>query len=166
MPHPPAIVRRATTDDDVRAAFAVRQRVFVGEQGVPPELELDQFDASATHMVAEAEGVVVAAGRLVILPNARDEWGEARLGRISVLPEWRRRGIAGLIIGALESEAADLGFTEVSLHSQTYIQALYDKHGYVVCGAAFVDAGIDHVPMTKVLAVRADTSAQHQYRLS
>ena len=137
-------VRVASSDDDMHGAFAVRHEVFILEQGVPPELERDDADATAVHVVAREGTAVIGTARLT-----RD--GEARIGRVAVLPAWRRRGIAGLLLGALESEAQRLGIAEVSSHSQTYVQALYERHGYAVMGPGFVEAGIDHVPIAKRL---------------
>ena len=141
----PLDVRRVIGERDLAAAFAVRWRVFVEEQHVPPAVERDEWDASAAHVIVESNGTVVATGRLV----AHD--GTGHIGRIAVLPEWRRRGIAGRVIVALEAEAARRGLREISLHSQFYIQGLYDQHGYRVSGPVFLEAGIDHVPMTKRL---------------
>ncbi|MEE8518796.1 MAG: GNAT family N-acetyltransferase [Dehalococcoidia bacterium] len=135
-----------TDEAGLQAAFEVRKRVFVEEQGVPPDLELDGHDAAADHVVVEVAGKVVATGRLLL------EDGEARIGRIAVLPEWRRRGIAGEIITALERQATQRGAIEVMLHAQTHAQGLYDKLGYIVSGNGFVEAGIDHVLMIKRLS--------------
>ena len=138
------VVRVASGEGDMEGAFAVRREVFIVEQGVPPELERDEADDSAVHVVASEGAAVVGTARLT-----RD--GEARIGRVAVLPAWRRRGIAGLLLAALEAEARRLGIAEVGLHSQTYVQALYERHGYAVAGPGFVEAGIDHVPMVKRL---------------
>ena len=137
-------VRVASSGVDMEGALAVRHEVFIVEQGVPPELERDDADDSAVHVVAGDGTSVVGTARLT-----RD--GEARIGRVAVLPGWRRRGIAGLLLAALESEARRLGIEELNLHSQTYVQALYERHGYAVTGPGFVEAGIDHVPMAKRL---------------
>ncbi len=137
-------VRVASSDDDMHGAFAVRHEVFILEQGVPPELERDDADDGAVHVVARDGTSVIGTARLT-----RD--GEARIGRVAVLPAWRRRGVAGLLLAALESEARRLGIAEVGLHSQTYVRALYERHGYAVTGPGFVEAGIDHVPMAKRL---------------
>ena len=138
------VVHVAAGEGDMEGAFAVRREVFIVEQGVPPELERDEADDSAVHVVARDGAAVVGTARLT-----RD--GEARIGRVAVLPAWRRRGIAGLLLAALEAEARRLGIAEVGLHSQTYVQALYERHGYAVAGPGFVEAGIDHVPMVKRL---------------
>ncbi|MCY4581872.1 MAG: GNAT family N-acetyltransferase [Chloroflexi bacterium] len=137
-------VRVASSTADMEAALAVRHEVFVLGQGVPLELEHDEDDAGAVHVVACDGATVVGTARLT-----RD--GEARIGRVAVLSSWRRRGIAGMLLAALESEAAQLGIAEVGLHSQMYVQALYERHGYTVTGPGFVEAGIDHVPMAKRL---------------
>lgn len=137
-------IRVASSDNDMHGAFAVRREVFILEQGVPPELERDDADESAVHVVARDGTAVIGTARLTLD-------GEARIGRVAVLPAWRRRGIAGLLLAALESEAQRLGIAEVSLHSQTYVQALYERHGYAVTGPGFVEADIDHVPMAKRL---------------
>ena len=140
-------VRVASSGADMEGAFAVRRQVFIVEQGVPPDLERDDADDSAVHVVARDGTSVIGTARLT-----RDG-EEARIGRVAVLPAWRRGGIAGLLLAALEAEARRLGVAEVSLHSQTYVQALYERHGYAVTGPGFVEAGIDHVPMAKQLAV-------------
>ena len=137
-------VRIVAGDEDWQAALAVRREVFIVEQGVPAEIEQDDSDATAIHVVASCDGEIVGTARLT-----RDD--ETRIGRVAVLPPRRRRGIAGLMLAALEAEARRLGLSEVSLHSQSYVQSLYGKLGYEVTGPPFVEAGIDHVPMSKRL---------------
>ena len=137
-------VRIAANERDMQGAFAVRHEVFIVEQGVPEELERDEADDSAVHVVASAGSAAIGTARLT-------QDGEARIGRVAVLPSRRRRGVAGLLLAALEAEAQRLGMAETSLHAQTYVQALYERHGYAVTGPEFVEAGIDHVPMSKRL---------------
>ena len=138
------VVRAVASQEDWLGALAVRHIVFVVDQGVPTELERDELDADAAHVVALVNGVVVGTARLT--------WETpARIGRVSVLPAYRRRGIAALLVAALEEIARASGDPEVTLHSQTYIQELYAKLGYEVTGPAFLEAGIDHVPMSKRL---------------
>ena len=137
-------VRVVADEDDRRAALAVRHEVFVVEQGVPPELERDDADAAAVHVVATCGDEIVGTARLT-------RGGEARIGRVAVMPAWRRRGIAGRLLAALEAEARRLRLGEVGLHAQRYVQHLYARHGYAITGGPFVEAGIEHVPMAKRL---------------
>lgn len=137
-------VRVIGGEADWQGALAVRHAVFVVEQGVPLELERDELDASAVHVMAASGGEVVGTARLT-------RESELRIGRVAVLPSWRRRGVAGMLVSALEAEARRLGAGEVSLHSQSYVQSLYAKLGYEVAGEPFVEAGIDHVLMIKRL---------------
>jgi len=145
LPGGQAHVRPGIGDADFALALAVRWRVFVEEQGVPADLEHDAADAASAHVLAEVASEVVGTGRLVFDPDG------ARIGRVSVLPDFRHRGIGSQIVAALEAEAAVRGFAEVTLHAQTYVQELYDKNGYAVSGPTFQEAGIDHVPMIKQL---------------
>jgi predicted GNAT family N-acyltransferase len=64
---------------------------------------------------------------------------------------WRRGGIGGRILEALEQAARERGMVEAVLHAQTYVQAFYASHGYIQEGDGFTEAGIQHVLMRKAL---------------
>jgi exonuclease SbcD len=140
------IVRIAdpTEMDDI---FAVRRRVFVEEQGIDPALEFDGQDGSAVHAVALAGERVIGTGRLLIGPDGR----QARIGRMAVLPEYRRHGIGGSILETLEEEARRQGVQRAYLHAQAYVSQFYAAHGYRQQGEPFQEAGIEHVEMWKDL---------------
>jgi predicted GNAT family N-acyltransferase len=137
------LVRRRS---ELEAAIELRFRVFVAEQSVPPEEELDEADATAIHAVALYQGQVVGTGRLV----DRDG-GLAQIGRMAVEAAWRRRGIGGQILGFLEEEARALGMRRCMLHAQEYVKSFYAAHGYRELGDTFLEAGIRHVEMRKEL---------------
>lgn len=114
----------------------LREAVFVVEQGVPPELERDEFDAVCRHAVACApDGSVVGTGRL--LPDGH-------IGRMAVAADQRHHGIGGYILQALVQEAGIRGMREVVLHAQTHAENFYRRHGFVPEGAIFMEAGIAH----------------------
>ena len=122
----------------------VRTRVFVEEQGVPVEIEVDGRDPGCAHALArDASGRPVGTGRL--LPDGR-------IGRMAVVPEWRGRGIGRRILGLLEAEARRRGLRRVTLHAQTHARGFYEAAGYRVEGGVFEEAGIPHVAMGKDLA--------------
>ena len=123
--------------------MGVRFRVFVGEQSVPAEEELDEYDAVAIHAIALHQGKVVGTGRMV----CRDE--AARIGRMAVDSEWRRQGIGGRLLSFLEDEARSLGVTNLVLNAQEYVKSFYAAHGYEEQGDVFLEANILHISMHK-----------------
>ena len=78
-------VHEVRTVSEREAAYGVRRTVFQDEQGVPPELEFDDDDERAVHVIAEADGTVVGTGRVVVHTD------HAKIGRMAVLPAWRKR---------------------------------------------------------------------------
>ena len=138
-------VKLVETEEDMEAAVGIRFRVFVDEQAVPPEIELDEYDAQATHAIAVEDGDAMGTGRMFL------EDGAARIGRMAVDSAHRRRGVGGLILRFLEDEAKIQGATEIVLHAQDYVKAFYAAHGYTEHGRMFMEAGILHVEMRKGL---------------
>ena len=139
-------VRLAASAADREAALALRLRVFVQEQGVPEAEERDGDDAQAVHAVAVLDGVVVGTGRLVAQGQR-----SGKIGRMAIERPLRRQGIGGQILSWLEGEARRRGLREAVLHAQTYVQDFYARHGYRAEGAVFLEAGIPHIAMRKML---------------
>jgi predicted GNAT family N-acyltransferase len=116
--------------------MAVRFAVFVDEQGVPPALEADADDDRALHLLARTPaGIGIGTARL--LPNGH-------IGRMAVLPDWRRRGIGGRLLDGAITAARRLGLHEARLHAQCHAIGFYARHGFRAEGPVFVEAGIDH----------------------
>ena len=136
-------IKLVETEEDMEAAVGIRFRVFVDEQSVPPEIELDEYDAVATHALALEGGRAVGTGRAIV------DGESARIGRMAVDQPHRRGGVGGLILRFLEDQARDQGATEFVLHAQDYVKAFYAGHGYTEHGETFMEAGILHVEMRK-----------------
>jgi predicted GNAT family N-acyltransferase len=130
-------IRWAAGPDDLRGAFALRELVFCEEQGVPREEELDEHDERALHVVAleEASRGVIGTLRLLLDP------GEAKIGRVAVAREWRRRGVALRMLQLALEEARE----------QLDAVALYEKAGFAIESETFEEAGIPHVWMAQRL---------------
>ena len=125
------------------SAAPIRLAVFVHEQLVPLEEEIDALDALCVHAVAfDAQGHALATGRL--LPDGH-------IGRMAVLKAVRGRGLGSAVLNALMQQARQKGFAEVVLSAQTHAQAFYARHGFVPEGAEYLDANIPHVLMRKAL---------------
>lgn len=142
-------VKLVETEEELEGAINVRMRVFVVEQQIPPEEELDDADATATHAVALHGVQAIGTGRMLV--EEGDDEGTCRIGRMAVEREWRRHGVGGQILIFLEEQARQQGLTHCLLHAQDYVKAFYTRHGYVERGAVFLEAGILHVEMVKEL---------------
>ena len=139
-------VKKLDSNEEAEAVQLLRIRVFVDEQNVPPEIELDEFDDIAVHAVAYKSGVVVGTGRLIL-----DTPNDARIGRMAVEASLRRTGVGSAVLAFLENEARASGIKRVSLHAQNYVKDFYAKYGYIECGNTFLEAGIIHVEMRKYI---------------
>ena len=122
-----------------RWAEPLRFAVFVEEQKVPAEIELDSLDAQSIHAVAfDDSDAAVGTGRL--LPDGH-------IGRMAVARSARHRGVGSALLKALMDEARRRGHAQAILSAQTHAMEFYRKHGYSVWGSEYDDAGIPHVEM-------------------
>ena len=138
---------RLAVADDRPALHALRRRVFVDEQRVPADLELDDLDDEAVHVVAhDATSAVVGTGRLVAAPG-----GTGRIGRMAVDGPARGCGVGAAVLAVLEAAAADAGCRRCEVHAQTHAVGFYRRAGYISLGPPFLEAGIAHVAMAKDL---------------
>jgi len=140
------VVKLVETETEMEAAMGVRFRVFVAEQAVPAEEELDDADAKASHAIALYQGQVVGTGRLI-----QQDDGDAQIGRMAVDQTWRRRGIGDQILRFLEEEARAQGLRRCVLHAQQYVKGFYAARGYQEQGDTFLEVNIPHIEMRKEL---------------
>jgi predicted GNAT family N-acyltransferase len=124
----------------------IRMEVFVAEQQVPPEEEMDELDATATHVLALGDGQPVGTGRLVVLPD-----GSARVGRMAVRRAVRGTGVGSAILTTLLQFANDRGIQRVVLAGQVQAIPFYERHQFVAFGDRFLEAGIEHRMMERFL---------------
>lgn len=122
---------------------SVRETVFVQEQNVPLDMEWDELDPLCRHVLArDAEGRPIGTGRLT---------PEHSIGRMAVLADWRGRGVGNALLLALIEEARRAGWRKVSLHAQVSAIGFYVRHGFLPYDAPFVEAGIDHQSMRRLI---------------
>ncbi|KAA6453988.1 GNAT family N-acetyltransferase [Bacillus atrophaeus] len=134
----------AKNEAQIKDAFFVRQEVFIKEQNVPAEEEIDHLESEAEHIVVYDEGQPVGAGRW------RLKEGLGKLERICVLKSHRSSGVGVIIMQALEKAAEARGVSCFILNAQTQAVPFYEKQGYKVSSKEeFLDAGIPHVEMIK-----------------
>lgn len=143
-PAPDADLRIQAADwhTDQNALCAIRQAVFIDEQGVPASLEWDGQDADSIHFIARTGDNAVGCIRL--LPSGQ-------ISRLSVLQQYRHQGIGRSLLDAVENEAQVRGMPEIFLHAQTQATHFYEAGGFSGTGGIFVEAGIPHRQMFKDL---------------
>jgi YbgC/YbaW family acyl-CoA thioester hydrolase len=132
-------------------AFALREEVFVNEQGFALEIEQDAFDATSVHAVAYNRlGKPLATGRL--LPSHGLEGKTcSKIGRVAVHRVLRGSHFGAEIMSVLTATAKARGDAEVILHSQCNAQNFYLKQGFTARGSPFDEEGMLHIEMVKKL---------------
>jgi predicted GNAT family N-acyltransferase len=125
---------------------AIRTEVFIEEQRVPPDEEMDELDAEAVHVLAYIGERPVGTGRLVILDD-----GSARIGRMAVRQPLRGRGVGSAILQRLMEAARERSVRRVVLAGQLHAIPFYERHGFAAHGDVFLDAGIEHRMMERSL---------------
>ena len=121
----------------------IRQQVFMREQGVPQELEWDEFDPDSRHALAiDPNGDAIGTGRL--LPDGH-------IGRMAVLREWRSKGVGAALLRHLMELARSQGMHRLALNAQTHAAPFYARFGFASEGNEFIEAGIPHISMTRTL---------------
>ncbi|MDQ0230656.1 GNAT family N-acetyltransferase [Metabacillus malikii] len=136
-------IQQVTTKEQLEDAFTVRRTVFVDEQQVPEEEEIDQFEDEATHIVLYDENIPVGAARIRVID------GIGKLERICVLSSARNKGAGKLLVNKLEEIALAEGVSKFKLNAQTHAIPFYERLGYETVSDVFLDAGIPHVTMVK-----------------
>jgi predicted GNAT family N-acyltransferase len=134
-------VERISAKSDLRKAFAIRIRVFVKEQGVPAEIELDRDDKRAIHFLASESGGAIGTARVVI------RHGNAKIGRMAVLKKYRRKGVGMKLLERAVAVAKKLGARKIYLHAQAPVIGFYEAFGFHCVGPVFDEAGIPHRKM-------------------
>jgi len=131
------------TKKELEDAFSIRRIVFIDEQNVPEEEEIDQYEDEASHFVLYHVGHPVGAGRFRMFD------GYGKVERICVLKEARSTGAGTKIMQGIENYAQQQGVKKLKLNAQTHAIPFYDRIGYEVVSEEFLDAGIPHKTMTK-----------------
>ena len=134
-------VKQIFSDEAKARAFGIRMRVFVSEQGVPRDIELDDDDQHAIHFLATSSGRAVGTARLVMRGK------KAKVGRMAVLKKYRRKGIGTALLKRVIAAAKRRGARIIFLHAQITVIEFYEKMGFRCVGPVFDEAGIAHRQM-------------------
>lgn len=133
-----------TWDKDGARLGKLRREVFVVEQGVPEELEWDEFDATAVHFACEAAGgIVVGTARLVVDAPAN----RAIIGRLCVAKPFRHQKIATQLMREILEYCRARSYARIELHAQLYLRPFYESFGFGARGDVYLEAGLEHITM-------------------
>ena len=130
------------------AVFALRHEVFVIEQAVSAELERDEYDEGATHLVALRGDDVVGTLRIIVTGQT------AKVGRMAVRASLRKQGVGSRLMTRAAEVASQMGVRTVVLHAQLAAKDFYRRLGYREEGGVFEEAGMPHVSMRKTIAIK------------
>jgi predicted GNAT family N-acyltransferase len=149
-------IKQISPDEAKAQALPIRMRVFVREQGVPAEIELDDDDRRAIHFLALISGKAVGTARIVL------GRGSVKIGRMAVLKNYRRRGVGARLLKRAVATAKKLGAGNIYLHAQVAVIGFYEKLGFSCVGPVFDEAGIAHRKMVleKAIASRQQSIAR------
>ena len=155
-------VTRVGTPEEMAHALRIRTCVFVDEQHVPLELEVDAYDgdpstherAGVLHVLARFDGVPVGTARLLLEPGegeTHEAGALAHIGRVAVLIKHRRAGIGAALMRALHDEAHRRGFGGIAISAQLHAVPFYEGLGYLADGPIYLEAGGCplHYPLTR-----------------
>jgi predicted GNAT family N-acyltransferase len=134
-------VKKISGSKELEPAFRIRMRVFVKEQGVAEDIELDADDRRAIHLLAFAGGRAVGTARVV---TRRDR---AKIGRMAVLKNYRGKGIGRKLLSRAIATARKHGARQIYLHAQVAVIGFYESMGFHCAGSIFDEAGIPHRKM-------------------
>jgi len=134
-------VRQVSSRKELEKAYTIRTRVFVKEQGVPEEIEIDRDDKRAFHFLAFEAGKAVGTARVVM------HQGSAKIGRMAVLKNYRGRGVGTKLLKRAIVTAKKQGAQKIYLHSQVSVISFYEAMAFRCIGPFFKEAGIPHRKM-------------------
>lgn len=126
--------------------IAVRMKIFVHEMQVPSDLELDNYDADATHLCVQDGARTMGTLRLIVTND------KVKVGRFALDKAYRRQGVGTQMMHKVDTWCQQKAIYQLYLDAQTYVIPFYKTLGFVEQGDVFIDAGIPHIRMTRLLA--------------
>jgi predicted GNAT family N-acyltransferase len=134
-------IKKVKNKNELDKVFEIRTNVFVKEQNVPIDLEMDGLDREAEHFIAYVNNKPIGCARIRIKNNF------AKLERIAIIKEHRNKGFGKQLTKFLIDYCKQKKFDEIRLHSQIYVSDFYKKLGFKPVGENFFEAGIAHIEM-------------------
>lgn len=133
-------IKLVENQNEFNQIMEIRKKVFVEEQNVPLNIEIDGLDSETDHVIAFLDDEPIGCAR--IRTNKI-----AKLERIAIIKKHRGKGFGKRLTNFLIDYCKKKNFNEICVHSQTYVSGFYKKHGFIIRGKPFYEADIEHVEM-------------------
>ena len=130
--------------DMLSECFYIRREVFVKEQGVPLENELDSFEEESIHIIGYDKNMYLLHVRDLDLITTQ------KVERVAILKPYRKDGYGKTMMHAIERFAKDKGYNQLVLNAQVQAQGFYEKLGYIQTGPVFIEENIDHIKCIRI----------------
>ena len=140
----------ATAESEKKLGQDIRQKVFVQEQGVPPEREIDGHDEGASHYLALLGNAPIGTARSRPLED-----GSVKIERVSIIKELRGYGWGHILMEKILRQVLKQGHHKALIHAQVAVAPFYERLNFTAVGSEFIEAGIKHIEM--VASIEADT---------
>ncbi|MGA1821912.1 MAG: GNAT family N-acetyltransferase [Thermoplasmatota archaeon] len=131
----------AERQSDMEEVFQIRRIVFIEDQNVPYDIEMDGLEDVSDHIIMRFKGITIGCGRIRRTGNG------VKLERVAVLEEYRRRGFGSILMRFMVDRALEMKSETIYLHSQVAAVDFYSRFGFKSRGRIFQEADIDHVRM-------------------
>jgi len=138
-------IKKCENQEEIVQALQIRGKVFIDEQNVSADIEIDDQDYTAEMFLLYEDDIPAATIRIIKEDNVY------YFGRLAVLKEYRHKGYASNLLEYAENVLKERNIKEVYLHAQIAAKDLYEKNGYSPLDNVFMEADIPHVMMKKVL---------------
>ena len=137
-------IHPTTDNNELSMVYAIRKQVFIEEQSVPYEIEMDDYDDEAIHFIALLDDVPIGCARIRLNKSVK-------LERVAILKDYRNQGFGTKLTNYLIGHCRKKGCKKIHIHSQLYVRDFYKKFGFIETGDVFLEAGIEHVAMYREL---------------
>lgn len=136
---------KVTNEQMLEDCFKIRKEVFVKEQHVAEDHEIDEFEEVAIHIIGYVDDShPIATARIRLL----DEY-IGKVERVAILKEYRGLGLGLKLLTFIETIAREHHLTRLTMHAQYYATPFYEKLGYITYGRPFYEENIKHIVMNK-----------------
>ncbi len=138
------IIRIAETDAELKEYFRIRNEVFVEEQKIFPETDIDEHDPNSVHIIAVDSSNMNVVGVVRCYVAEGDTWFGGRLG---ALPDYRNGRVGSRLVRFAVSTAKSRGCRKFLAYIQPNNVRFFERLDWQKVGEPIIYQGIKHQMM-------------------